>query len=157
MTIQTASGATWHVSIAQPATIDEAGFYALTYTQISEIQDLGERGGAFNTVAYSNMSDRRVRELKGDFVPSKPTIMLGKLSGDAGQLILQNAASVGHATTDLDLSFKEVLKDGTINYYGALVNSYSPNLGGSENIITAAVSISINTDEIASTTAYTGP
>lgn len=135
MTVQTNAGTSIEVSVAAPATHDEAGFAALSYTNIGEIVSSGEKGGAGALVTHSPLDTRKVGKRKGSINYGSYAISLGLDLTDAGQILL-NSLAIG-ADVDVVASFKETKQDGSVEYYRALVMSYT-RVGGTIDAIIGA-------------------
>ena len=145
MTVQTNAGTAISVSIAAPATHDPAGFVALTFTEIGEVVSSGEKGGAGALVTHSPLSTRAVQKFKGSVNYGSYALSLGLDLADAGQVIL-DALALG-ASIDIVASFKEVKQNGDIEYYRALVMTYT-RVGGTIDAIIGANSTLELTDSI---------
>ena len=132
MTVQTNAGTSLEVSIAAPATHDAAGFAALTFTNVGEIVSTGEKGGAAALVTHSPLDQRTVKKFKGSVNFGSYAVSLGLDLSDAGQVILDGLA-VG-ANIDVVASFKETKQNGDIEYYRAIVMTYT-RVGGTIDAI----------------------
>lgn len=145
MTVQTNAGTSIAVSIAAPATHDQAGFDALTFTAIGEIVSSGEKGGAAALVTHSPLDVRTVQKFKGSVNYGSYALSLGLDLGDAGQVLLDSLA-IG---TDIDVvaSFEETKQDGSKEFYRALVMTYT-RAGGTIDAVIGANSTLELTDSI---------
>lgn len=85
------NGATLGTSATLPATIDAAGYDALTFTAIGNVIDIGEVGKAYNIVAHQQVGLSYPEKLKGIYDIGNITITLGRVIADAGQVLLQAA------------------------------------------------------------------
>lgn len=146
MSVQSTAGTLLEVSIAQPATQDAAGYSALSYTVVGEITDLGEYGQDGNLITYQSIPTRLDQKLKGSINAGSQALQLGRDITDAGQAILKAAATNGDATVDTNLSFKITYKDGSVDYYQALVMSYMNSLGNSNQVTAATCNVELNTN-----------
>ena len=145
MTVQTNAGTSIKVSIAAPATHDAAGFGALSFTAIGEIVSSGEKGGAAALVTHSPLDTRTVQKFKGSVNFGSYALSLGLDIVDAGQVIL-NSLAIG-ADIDVVASFEETKQDGSIEYYRALVMTYT-RVGGTIDAVIGANSTLELTDSI---------
>ena len=123
MTVQTNADTSIKVSIAAPATHDAAGFGALSFTAVGEIVSSGEKGGAGALVTHSPLDKRAVQKFKGSVNYGSYPLSMGLDLADAGQVIMASLA-LG-AEIDTVASFEETKQDGSIEYYRALVMSYT--------------------------------
>lgn len=130
-------------------------FEALTWTEIGEVEDLGEFGDEASEITFTALSDRRVRKFKGTFNGGTVTVQAGSDPSDAGQ-----AAMIAAFASDLDFPFKIMLNDQitlagtpTTLYFGGKVMSKRRNVGNVENVVRQNFPIGVNTKiyEVAAT------
>lgn len=149
MTVNTAAGSKVYMTAATVAsTVDtKAEFDALVWTEIGEIEEIGEFGDQANPVQFTALGDGRVRKLKGSMDAGNLPLTLGHDTGDAGQVLLPDALD-----SKKDRGFKVVLNDGsegspsqdTTFYFRGLVMSHTVNPGSVDNIVRSSVNIAIN-------------
>lgn len=139
MTSTTAAGSALAISVAAPATEDAAGYAALTYTEVGQIDRLGAIGASYAKVEF--------QPLKGPKQKHKGSVDYGSLGptmahddGDAGQTILRTKSD----TNDL-ISVQVTYPDGAKRYFQARVFGYPETVDGADSIITAAPTLEINT------------
>lgn len=139
MTSTTAAGSALAISVAAPATEDAAGYAALTYTEVGQIDRLGAIGASYAKVEF--------QPLKGPKQKHKGSVDYGSLGptmahddGDAGQTILRTKSD----TNDL-ISVMVTYPDGAKRYFQARVFGYPETVDGADSIITAAPTLEINT------------
>src|SRR5690348_4376017 len=106
--IHTTAGSTIALSAAQPATYDEAGYGALSFTNIGEVSDLGEFGRVYNIVKYNTIATRATTKRKGSYDEGTMNLKVGLDNDDAGQILAKTASE-----SDDDYSFELTLQDGT--------------------------------------------
>lgn len=130
-------------------------FEALTWTEIGEVEDLGEFGDEASEITFTALSNRRVRKFKGTFNAGTVTVQAGSDPSDAGQ-----AAMIAAFASDLDFPFKITLNDQitlagtpTTLYFGGKVMSKRRNVGNVENVVRQNFPIGVNTKiyEVAAT------
>lgn len=143
MAHQTASGVTLGISIAAPATHDEAGFDALTLTTVGEITNVGEFGKEWALVTHNPLSTRGTKKGKGSFNNGTLNPSLALDPNDAGQTAMKTALE-----SDDPAYFAVTLQDGTIYYLTGLVMSFKPNIGGVDDVVTASTTIELTPDAI---------
>jgi hypothetical protein len=143
MAFQTAAGATLAISNSIPATFNEAGYAALTYTEVGEITNIGEFGKEFALVTHLPLSRRGVAKRKGSFNNGtlNPTMALDP--ADAGQILFAAALE-----SDAPSAFEITLQDGTIYYLMGLVMMYKPNVGTTDDVVTASATIEVDESPI---------
>ena len=139
----TSAGTTIGISAALPATYNDTGFAALTFTEVGEVSDLGEFGREYNVVKFNPLKDRRTVKRKGSFDDGTVQVQLAKAATDAGQVILKTATN-----SDASHSIKIVLQDGTIFYFTAQVSSSTVNVGNVDQITSSTFKLEIDNDII---------
>jgi len=139
----TSAGTTISVVDSNPATYDQAGFEALTYSLIGEVTDLGEFGREYSAVTHNPLGDRRTVKRKGSYNDGTVAMTVARVPGDAGQTLLTTGLD-----SDDNYSFEVVLQDGTTLYFEAQIMSYTTNVGSVDQITTASVSLEITNDII---------
>jgi len=103
-------------SAVLPATYDATGYNALTFTAIANVLDIGELAKAYNIVAHQTIDNRYPEKLKGNYDIANVTLTLGRVIGDAGQVLLQAALAA-----DTSYSFKIALPSGNAGQFTAKV------------------------------------
>lgn len=129
----TPAGAQLWISAAAPATHNEAGFAALTYTEVKEVVDLGEGfAKAWNTAQYSPLANPETQTRKSSYTSGDVTVQYAVDFSDPGQDLMRDAADSYNL-----YSFKVVLPAiaGVTIYGQALVMSAAINLGSIDNIV----------------------
>lgn len=146
MTVQTSAGASLAVSVATPATEDQAGYEALSWTDVGEISDLGEFGPVYEVVTFNNIASRVTRKFKGTVNYGTQDVQLGADPTDAGQSILFEGAD----GTEIDTvhSFRVTLQDGTDYYFQSKIFSFATTVGAANNIVSASASLEIESQVI---------
>jgi len=140
MTVFTTAGTVIAASASNPATFDQAGYAALSYTGIGEVTDLGEFGREYNEVTHNPIGTRGTKKLKGSFNEGTLTLQVGLDTDDAGQDLLYTASG-----SDNDYSFKVTAQNGDVYYFQAKVMSFKRAFGGVDQITSATINLSITT------------
>lgn len=135
----TLAGTIVSVSAGVPATYNQVGFEALTYTPVGEVSNLGDRGRTYEDVSYNTLGERGTVHLKGTYDEPETTFEMISDRSDAGQVIM-NAAS----KSDADYAFKVQYQNGEIDYFQAKVFSFVT-VGGEANTV-RSVSANIRVD-----------
>ena len=78
MSVMTTAGSPFTISAGVPATLDAAGYNALTYTVVAEVTDIGEVGREYNLVNHSPIADRKIQKLKGSYNPGSISLQFGR-------------------------------------------------------------------------------
>lgn len=145
MTWQTSSGASLSIGAAPPATFDEAGYAAVVPTEIGEITNIGAFGKEWALVSHQPLSKRGVEKGKGSYNNGTLNPNLAFDPNDAGQLALMAALE-----EDVAYPFIVELKDGTKFYFMALVMSFKPTVGSSDEVVGGTPTLEITSQPMAS-------
>ncbi len=142
METTTAAGSTLAISAASPVTEDAAGYAALAFTEIGQIEKIGALGAVFNKVEF--------QPLKGPKQKHKGSVDYGSLapslaydSADAGQTLLRTAAD--DATSTL-YAFEVTYPTGAKRYFQGRVFGFPENVDGADTVLMAAPTIEICTE-----------
>lgn len=141
MAAQTAAGTSLAISIPLPATEDEAGYSALEWNNIGEIESLGGTGIEFNEVTFTALDNRRERKFKGSYSGGSPTVTVAIDANDQGQ---QDCRAM--LMSDDDAAFRRTAQDGSVRYFRAKVMSFNESDVTVEDIYTADIDLGINSD-----------
>jgi hypothetical protein len=141
MTSQTAAGTSFAISVAAPATNDAAGFGALTFTAIGNVEKLGGIGGVPSKVEFQPLLGPK-QKYKGsvDYGSLSPSLALD--SADAGQAILQTSADDASQTL---YSFRVVYQDGSKRFFQGRVFGMPETIDGADTMLMATPAIEICT------------
>ena len=140
MAVETVAGTTIAISAAAPATFTQAGYAALTFTNIGEVTDGGEHGREYALVTHQPIASRGTQKFKGSFNEGSKTLQLGLDKADAGQ-VLAKAAVV----SDASYSFKVTYQGGDIDYFQAKVMSFKKSATGVDTIRSASITLELTT------------
>lgn len=141
MATTTAAGTALAISAGTPATDNAAGYAALTYTEINNVESIGAFGSSFDVVTF--------QPLKGPVQKHKGPVNYGSLNptfavdaSDAGQTLLRTA---GDDTTSKLYAFQITLPNGEKRQFGARVFGNPETVDGAASIVTASPVIEIST------------
>ncbi len=148
--IQTTSGTKFYISTtAAASTVDDvAGYEALTFTEVKEVEDIGNLGDVSSEVTGAAIGDSRIRKAKGARnAGTMNVICFDSVPMDAGQIVV-----IAAEATDDNYAFKIELPDAaptvgstpTIIYIRGLVMSNEIRLGTNDNIRRRAFNIGVN-------------
>lgn len=129
MTAFTSAGSKLYISAGTPASIDAAGFGALSYTMIGELTELGAIGPAVASVTHIPVDSGLVYKFKTTKDNGAMAIKGARVSTDPGQMKLIEAVDSYSA-----YAYKLVLQNGAIIYFQGLADSYKTNVGGAAQI-----------------------
>lgn len=140
MTSQPAAGSALAISAAAPATFTEAGYAALTFTEVEGIEKLGTLGANTNKIEFQPLKGPKQKH-KGstDYGALNPS--LAHDDGDAGQTLLRTAGEPGN---NARYSFKVTYSDGAVRYFQGRVFGYPENVDGADSLIMANPVIEID-------------
>lgn len=86
-------GWTVYMNPSHPATVDKAGFEAITpWTKVNGIQSIGERGITHSGIDVSDLQTGFTLQVKGAGAGTDTTLVFREVSGDAGQIAMKAAA-----------------------------------------------------------------
>lgn len=143
MAINTSAGSTLSISAAAPATYTQAGFTALTFTEVGELTNLGEFGREYALVTHNPVGDRRTIKRKGSFNEGSITLEMALDNDDAGQVLLKAAAD-----SDTSYSFKVRTQNGDVYFFSAQTMSFRVSVGTVDQITSATAMLEIDGDII---------
>ena len=144
MASTTAAGTTIAISAATPATQDAAGYAALTFTEISGVEQIGTIGATTNKVEFQPLKGPKEKH-KGstDYGSLQPAIAHDE--SDAGQILLRTSAEPNN--NDL-YSFAVTLPNGDKRYFRGRTFGYPENIGNADSVVMANPTIEISTKVI---------
>lgn len=125
----TSAGSTVSISAGVPATIDAAGFDALTYTKINDVTEIGVIGTNFAIAEHIPVDQGVKFKYKTINDNGNVTLKGARVTTDPGQTLLNNASQSYSA-----YALKIVLQNNAIIYGQVLVQSYQTNIGGAGQI-----------------------
>jgi len=134
--VQTLVETTISVSASLPATFDDTGYAALTFSAIGQVTDWTPGGQVYNVVTSNPIAQRSTDKYKGTFNNGADSITVNRDDDDAGQVIIQAAL-----TSDADQSFEVTYQDGTIDYFTGKVVSFDTVAGGADSIVQKTISL----------------
>lgn len=146
MTINTAAGAKLFIATTQTLPANLAAYQALTWTEVGEIEDMGEFGDESEQITFTALSDGRTRKLKGPRDAGAMAVVVGDDMTNVGQIALEAAEA-----SPLDHSFKIQLNDAisiggddSMHFFRGKVMSKRRNVGNASNVVRRTFSIGIN-------------
>jgi len=134
--VQTLVETTISVSASLPATFDNTGYAALTYSAIGQVTDWTPGGQVYNVTTSNPIAQRSTDKYKGTFNNGADTITVNRDDDDAGQVIIQAAL-----IDDADYSFEVTYQDGTIDYFTGKVVSFDTVAGGADSIVQKTIQL----------------
>lgn len=89
-----------------PSDLDQAGFEALSWTQVGQVGMVGETGIQTNVLSYDTLDTEVTQKAKGISNAGDPQIEVARVYDDAGQIAMRAAA-----LTNFNYAFKTVRND----------------------------------------------
>jgi len=114
-----------------------------TWTEIKEVESLGEYGDEANIVTGADLSTSRMQKAKGVRDAGTLALVCFHDPNDAGQ-----QAAIAAEATNQKWGFKITLPDAvsTVEYFRALVASKRRNVGNADNIIRLNFNLAIDSE-----------
>ncbi|MBM3926949.1 MAG: hypothetical protein FJ335_00595 [Sphingomonadales bacterium] len=137
----TAAGSALAISAAAPATQDAAGYAALTYTAIGQIEKIGTLGATFAKVEFQPLSGPKQKH-KGSADYGSLAPSMAHDEADAGQTLLRTAAD--DETSKL-YSFMVTYPTGAKRYFQGRVFGSPEMVDGADSVIMANPTIEVCT------------
>ena len=134
--VQTLVETTISVSATLPATFDDVGYAALTFSAIGQVTDWTPGGQVYNVVTSNPIAQRSTDKYKGTFNNGADSITVNRDDDDAGQVIIQAAL-----ISDADQAFEVTYQDGTIDYFTGKVVSFDTVAGGADSIVQKTIQL----------------
>lgn len=138
----TTTGTTFAVSIGQPATLNKAGFEALTWTTVGGVTNIDPYGPTSSDVTTNHLADGVTRHYKGFADLGDAGVTVDYDAEDAGQDILR-ALAYG-ASKNVTGSYRITMQDGSIDYLRGQVFTSPKTVGAANAMVTQAFSIKVN-------------
>ena len=138
----TSLGTVVAVSIAAPATYDDTGYEALTYTTVGEVTNVGEFGASAAVVNHDPLGLGYTVKRKGQINYGALSLQMARDVSDAGQIILK--AGADGATKYTVHTWKVTHQSGLVQYFTGMVFGYTTNIGGTNQIVGSSVTIELD-------------
>jgi hypothetical protein len=123
-----------------------ADYEADSYTEVGEVEDLGEFGDESAIINFTSLSDGRVRKLKGARDAGTMPVTVGDDMTDEGQAAMEAAEA-----QNLNYSFYVELNDkltlageNSKHYFIGMVTSKRRNVGNASNVVRRVFNVGIN-------------
>ena len=141
------TGTKIYIGPADDTASDQTAYEALSYTEITPVESIGNVGDASNEVSFASLSDSRELIFKGIRRASRPEINMARDLADAGQQAL-----IAAEKTNNTYAFKIVFNDQpaggtqpTTLYFRAFVMGYEIQGVAPDNTLMAQAALGINT------------
>lgn len=137
---QSSAGAALAISAATPATFDAAGYGALTFTEIGQIEKIGSVGASYAKVEFQPLKGPK-QKFKGSVDNGTLSPSLAHDPEDAGQTLLRTAADDISTLYSFEITFQS----GDKRYFQGRVFGYPETIDSADSIVMAAPTIEIST------------
>ena len=141
MPIQGSLGATYSISAAEPATYDDTGFAALTFTEVGEVATLGDFGPTFEDVTFVPLKTGVTQHRKGGADYGELSMSVAYDEADAGQVLIKSG--VDGANRDVVYSHKIELAGGEIFYFTGQFFSAPYSVADASSMVTQSVTVKL--------------
>lgn len=140
MSSYTSAGTILSVCANAPATFNQAGYEALSWTEAGEVDNLGEFGRIYELLTRKPLASRGTIKRKGSYDEGGLPLQLAYDKNDAGQTILLTASTI-----DNPISCRIVTPDSTDFYFEAMVMSFKWSAPTSSSFFMCMVDLQITT------------
>ena len=158
MAIHTSTGCRLSIGpVAGTSIATAADFAALTYTEISQIQDLGDFGDAAEDLSFAVVNDDRLHYRKGSMDGGVMPLILSYDGEDAGQAALK-AASASRLNYAFKIELSGVVGEPPaeeVFYFRGRVLRHWTDVGGPDRVLSVNSEIAINSALVTSTASLT--
>jgi selenophosphate synthase len=117
------------LSAGVPATIDAAGFGALSYTEVKEVTDIGMIGPESAVITHQPVSENTTYKLKAGRNNGSLDLKGARAPTDPGQALL-----IAAENSTAPYAIKVKLQNGTFLYSQVLIMSYKTHIGNQGQI-----------------------
>jgi len=140
VTLTPVAGVVVEVSAAAPATFDETGFNALSFTEVGGFDQVPDLGDAYEDQSFDSVTDGRI-PYRGILDPGGGEFGMADDPADGGQIILKAAFGAAKGSAAEKISMR--IRDETGAYTAAqvLVSSWRRSYGGAQDIVRRSVSV----------------
>lgn len=144
VTLQTMSGAVLSISASLPATYNAAGYGALVYTAVGEVEDFGKHGAKAAVSNFTPVATSVTAKFKGAKNYGAMNLMIGALPSDAGQDIIEAAIeSPNRYSVKIAYPAGQGEVTGEIHYLDVLVTTREWNDGKVDDVRKIAVDLEL--------------
>ncbi|WP_242115524.1 hypothetical protein [Sphingomonas lacusdianchii] len=139
MGLQTGAGSAIAISAAAPATMDAAGYAALTYTEGGQCEKIGTIGSTFTKTEFQPLKGPKDK-LKGsaDYGALQPSFALDE--EDVGQMLFRSAAD---DETNKLFSIRVTMQSGALRYFRSRVFGWPETVDGADPIVMATPTVEV--------------
>lgn len=137
------TGTTFHICANLPATFNQAGFEALSFTKVGRVGGIeGDVGRTYQTSSFVDLETGATFTDKGSYDPGAITVPLAIKEDDTGQQVAK--AAVGSRN---NYAYKIVQRDGKVKCFIGIALGFPTAFNDANSTTQGALSIKINPDE----------
>lgn len=146
MTINTTAKSRVYVGAANATITELTEYEAVTWTEVKEVEDLGEFGVEGNVQEFLSLADGYVRKLKGSLNSGDIELVCARDPSDVGQNMLRAAAGKWdkHPVKVVLNDKPTPTGDDTTYYFRVIVGSARSNFGNADNITRTTFKLAID-------------
>lgn len=134
------TGTCLSVSASVPATYDKAGFAALAFTTVGELESIGGTEITRNTGSFTNLCTGNTSTIKGARAGITVSVVCALDEDDAGQTLM----IASEAEEDAMYSFCITLANGSKDYFIGTVIKVGKTFGGDTDVVKAPYDIAVD-------------
>lgn len=150
MAATNAGGKLYVAATPQNTDLDQDGFEALTWVQVTSVGSIGATGASTNVVTYDTWDTDVTQKGHGITDGGSPEIEVLRVGDDPGQIILRTAAEnkTQHAFKIVHADKLTIGGNGTTKYNRGIVTGPSHPNGRNEDFILEMFTLGMNQREI---------
>lgn len=145
MTVYSAAGLAFHIGTVLDAST-QSEFAADSYTEVLEVESVGDFGDSAADVPFTSLKDARTRHLKGSKDAGVVSVICGRDNANSGQDAMRSAFD-----SNFDFNFKVVWPnritsggtDGVTYFRGKVMSRSNVNGTGPNNVLRQQFNIGI--------------
>ena len=140
----TSTGITFHCVEGLPATLDAAGFAALTYVKIGQVTNIPEFGPTIAVVESKPLETGITEKFVGFVNYGSLSVTADFDDEDAGQALVTDAVTTTDASFGKEFSFKLEYQSGAVRYWVGRFFSATEAPNGADSMVTSTMQVEIN-------------
>lgn len=141
----TSTGVTIAAVLGAPATFDQAGFEALTFTTIGQVSNIPAFGPTVQVVESNPLATGITEKFVGFVNYGSVALEADYDDTDAGQALVTSAVDTGDASFGQDFSFELTYSTGAKRYWVGKFFSATENPGSANSMVSTSMNVEINT------------
>lgn len=139
--VYTSAGTELSISTDTPASQTLGDFDLVPFTRVGEVTDIGDFGASAEVLSYYAVGSNLPKKSLGNQSVGGLTLTMAAVRTDDGQSIIQQARR-----NRTRCSFKIGTPDPDEYFFTGFVTDYSVSIGGPDQIVSASVSIALDSE-----------